>query len=213
MEKQKKQLIVLLVILVIAAIAFFAVSNMSSDDEEETVETYTVNDIEADSVTRLIFTHDDTTVSLSKVGEDWLCEDDKTLDIDEDSVDSLVSKVAGMTSENKIENVTDISQYGLDAPTTTIMISDGTNSATLLVGSYNSISSVYYICLEADTSTVYTTSSSVVSAFGITVDDLIAEAETETETETETVTETETETETETVTETETETETETVAQ
>jgi hypothetical protein len=79
------------------------------------------------------------------------------------------------------------------------------------VGSYNSISSVYYICLESDTSTVYTTSSSIVVSFNdLTVEDLIAEPETETETETETLTEVESETKTETETETLMEAESET---
>jgi hypothetical protein len=214
MEKQRKQLIGLLIVLAVAVIALFAVSRMSDDDTQETEETYAVNEMEADSVTRLVFTNTNGTVSLSKSGEDWVCEDDKTIDIDEDEVDKLVAKVAGATSSNIIENVTDISQYGLDDPVLTIMISDGTNSSTILVGSYNSISSVYYICLESDTSTVYTTSSSIVVSFNdLTVEDLIAEPETETETETltEVESETKTETETETLMEAESETEVSTV--
>jgi hypothetical protein len=214
MEKQRKQLIGLLIVLAVAVIALFAVSRMSDDDTQETEETYAVNEMEADSVTRLVFTNTNGTVSLSKSGEDWVCEDDKTIDIDEDEVDKLVAKVAGAISSNIIENVTDISQYGLDDPVLTIMISDGTNSSTILVGSYNSISSVYYICLESDTSTVYTTSSSIVVSFNdLTVEDLIAEPETETETETltEVESETKTETETETLMEAESETEVSTV--
>jgi hypothetical protein len=216
MEKQKKQLIAMLAVLVVAVVAFFAVSKISKaqdEAEEETVE-YAVNDLDGDAVTRLIFTNSTAgTISLSKVGDEWIYEDDKTVDIDESEVESLIGKVAGLTSENKIENVTDLSQYGLDEPTGTIMISDGTNSCTILVGSYNSMMTANYICLESDKTTVYTTKNSYVSAFEVTVDDITAEEETETETETETeaLTEagTEVETETEALTETEVESETE----
>jgi hypothetical protein len=194
MEKQKKQLIALLAVLVVAVVVFFGVSKISNDEEEEETITYTVNDIESDNVTRLVFTNSEGTVSLSKSGDEWICEDDKTLDIDEDEVDTLVGKVAGLTSEYKIENVTDLSQYGLDEPSTTIMISDGTNSCTILVGNYNSITSTNYICLESDMTIVYSTDNGV-NTFNKTVDDLIAEPETETETETESETESESETE------------------
>lgn len=217
MEKQKKQLIAMLAVLVVAVVAFFAVSKISKaqdEAEEETVE-YAVNDLDGDAVTRLIFTNSTAgTISLSKVGDEWIYEDDKTVDIDESEVESLIGKVAGLTSENKIENVTDLSQYGLDEPTGTIMISDGTNSCTILVGSYNTMMTTNYICLESDKTTVYTTKNSYVSAFEVTVDDITAEEETETETESETEAlteaETEVETETEALTETEVESETET---
>jgi hypothetical protein len=197
MEKQKKQLMALLAVLVVAVVAFFGVSKISNaDEEEDTTPAYSVNEIEADNVTRLVFTNSNGTVSLSKSGDEWYSEDDKSLDIDEDTVNTLVGKMAGLTSDDKIENVTDLSQYGLDEPVKTIMISDGTNTCTILVGSYNSITSTYYICLESDTTTVYSTDNRV-NTFSKTIDDLIAEPETETETETEIETETETETETE----------------
>lgn len=201
MEKQKKQLIGLLAVLVVAIVVFFAVSKAAdADTEEDDTVTYAVNDLESDNVTRLVFTNSTATISLSKSGDDWVYEDDKTIDIDEDEVEKLIKKVAGLTSENKLENVTDLSQYGLDEPSGTIMISDGTNTCTILVGNYNSMMTTNYICLESDKSTVYTTKNSTVSAFEVTVEDLTAEPETETETETETEVETEIETETETET-------------
>jgi hypothetical protein len=189
MEKQKKQLIALLAVLAVAVVAFFGVSRIANaDEEEDTTPAYSVNEIEADNVTRLVFTNSNGTVSLTKSGDEWLCEDDKSLDIDEDTVDTLVGKMAGLTSDDKIENVTDLSQYGLDEPVKTIMISDGNDTCTILVGNYNSITSTYYICLETDMTTVYSTDNRV-NTFNKTVDDLIVEPETETETETETATE------------------------
>ena len=98
----------------------------------------------------------------------------------------MVGKVASLTSENKIENVEDIAQYGLDAPSLTILVSDGTTSYTILIGDYNETTYTYYMCLESDKSTVYTTNSVTITSFkSNTLEDITAEEETETETETE----------------------------
>ena len=204
MEKQKKQLIGLAIVLILAVIAFVAVSKIPDEDEssEETV-SYEVTNLNTDEVTKLVYTNENGTLTLSKSGDEWTCEEDKSVDIDEDTVNTMVGKVAALTSENKIENVEDISQYGLDNPSITILVSDGTNFNTLLIGDYNTTTYTYYLCLEDDTSTVYTTDSATISSFqNNTIEDITTEPETETETET--TTETEETTETETAVETET---------
>lgn len=197
MEKQKKQLFGLLAVLVVAVIAFFGLSKFSVADETEASEdeAYTVNAIEADNVTGFIFTNTNDTVSLTKDGDEWIYESDKSLDLDESKVSSLISNVAPLTSQDCIENVDDLSVYGLDNPVRTIVISDGDNTCTIFVGDFNDMTDTYYICLESDMNTVYTAEYNTVYAFETSVDDLVAEEE-ETETETETVEETETETET-----------------
>ena len=137
MEKQKKQLLGLLVILIVAVIAFIVVKNLPDEEEEDTTASYEVTDLNADNVTKLVYTNENGTLTLNKNGDEWTCEEDRSVDIDEDTVNTMVGKIASLTSENKIENVEDISQYGLDNPSLTILVSDGTTSYTLLIGDYN----------------------------------------------------------------------------
>lgn len=186
MEKQKKQLLGLLVILIVAVIAFIVVRNLpDEEDEEDTTASYEVTNLNADDVTKLVYTNENGTLTLNKSGDEWVCEEDRSVDIDEDTVNAMVSKVAALTSENKIENVEDISQYGLDNPSLTILVSDGTISYTILVGDYNETTYTYYMCLESDKSTVYTTNSVTITGFqNNTLEDLTAEQDTETETDT-----------------------------
>ena len=203
MEKQKKQLLGLLVILIVAVIAFIVVKNLPDEEEEDTTASYEVTDLNADNVTKLVYTNENGTLTLNKNGDEWICEEDRSVDIDEDTVNTMVGKVASLTSENKIENVEDISQYGLDNPSLTILVSDGTTSYTLLIGDYNETTYTYYMCLESDKSTVYTTQSVTIYSFqNNTLEDIMAEAETETATETEESTTTVSETEEVTTTET-----------
>lgn len=213
MEKQKKQLILLLAILIVAVIAFIVVLKLPKEDEDTSEQvSYEVTKLDADKVTKLSYHNENATVRLVKDGDKWYCEEDKTIEIDADTVSSMINKVASLTSENKIEKVKDNSIYGLDSPSVAIYISDGSDSYTLLIGDYNETTQTYYMCLEADTSTVYTTDSVTVSTFDKTLEDLKVEEET-TETQTETVSEEDTnQAETETVSEEDTaQTEMETV--
>lgn len=187
MEKQKKQLIGLLAILIVAVIAFVVVKKLPKEEEEDTTASYEVTNLNADDVTKLVYTNENGTLTLNKDGDNWSCDEDRSVDIDADKVNTMVGKVATLTSENKIENVEDIAQYGLDTPSLTILVSDGTTSYTILVGDYNETTYTYYVCLESDKSTVYTTNSVTITSFqNNTLEDITAEEETETETETET---------------------------
>lgn len=186
MEKQKKQLIGLLAILIVAVIAFVVVKKLPKEEEEDTTASYEVTNLNADDVTKLVYTNENGTLTLKKDGDNWSCDEDRSVDIDADKVSTMVGKVATLTSENKIENVEDIVQYGLDTPSLTILVSDGTTSYTILVGDYNETTYTYYVCLESDKSTVYTTNSVTITSFqNNTLEDITAEEETETETESE----------------------------
>ena len=155
---------------------------MSDEDETEEAVSYTVTDLEAENVSKLVFTNDTGTYTLTKQEDGtWTYEGDKTLDMDETAVESLISKVSALTSEDKIEQVEDVSGYGLDEPAITILVSDGINSYTLLVGDYNDVTYTYYICLENDVETVYTTTSYSISSFQNGIDSLVAEEEETTE--------------------------------
>ncbi len=205
MEKQKKQLLLMAFLLIVAILAFVGVSAIPEEEEVETV-TYQITDMAADSVTKLVYTFDDVHVKLAKSGEEWLNDEDKSMDLDEAAVENLIKKVASLTSENQITNVEDASVYGLDAATKNVLMSDGATTYTLVIGDYNELTATYYVCLENDMSTVYTANSTTVNAFHTAVEELVAEEETTTEVATEevieeTATETASETESENVTE------------
>ncbi len=182
MNKQKKQLLLLLLVLILAIVTFLFVSKMPDEDETEEAISYTITDLEAENVSKLVFTNDTGTYTLTKQEDGtWTYEGDKTLAMDETAVENLISKVSALTSEDKIEQVEDVSEYGLDEPVITILVSDGTNSYTMLVGDYNDVTYTYYVCLENDMETVYTTTSYSISSFQNGVDSLIAEEEETTE--------------------------------
>lgn len=183
MNKQKKRLLLLVLILVLAIVAFIMVSKMPEEEAAEETVTYTVTDLDAEAVNKLTFTNETGTYTFTKADDVWSYEGDKTLDIDEDAVQTMISKVASLTSENCMEQVEDLSLYGLDEPEITILVSDGITSYTLFIGDYNNVTYTQYLCLENDMETVYTTTSYQISSFKNGIDELIVvEEETETAT-------------------------------
>lgn len=171
-------------VLLLAVAALVFVWKLPADEKTEETQSYVITNLDKDKINRFSYTNESGTYRFNRQGEEWLNEDDETSDIDEAAVDRMIGKVASLDSQNRIEQVENRAQYGLDAPAVSILISDGTTSYTLLVGDYNELTGTYYLCLESDPGTVYTTDSYIVSDFiDSKLDDLIVQEETDTTTE------------------------------
>ena len=97
----------------------------------------------------------------------------------------MILKVAPLKADQVIENVTDMSQYGLADPERTIQYETADRSVIINVGNLNSMTSQYYIAFPSEMK-VYVVATNVVTGFNYTLEDLV-EKTTETATETENV--------------------------
>ena len=215
MKKQKIQMLVLLAILVVLAAGFLGIRQYNQMQSEEPQEEtgITVVDIAVEDIVRFSYDYEDVTYTFEKEEDTWYAAEDHSLNLVQTSVNSMITDVGPLVAEQVIENVTDMSQYGLAQPSRTISFETASESYIFYVGDFNDVSSVYYLCRPSET-TVYVVPALTVNRFNRTLEELVEEEEsTETATETSETEETVTETE-ETVTETETAEETqETVAE
>ena len=183
MERQKKQLAMLTVILIAAVIILIVLikyfDKASEDASEENH--FTINNIQADKVIRFAFTNSAGTVSLTKNAQEWIYDNDSSLDMDEDKVTELIQTVAPLNSENRIEEVENLEMYGLAEPALTILVSDGEEVCTMMIGDLNEMTGTYYLCLEGKESVIYDVNPQIVSAFGTTLEDLVTAKEQTTE--------------------------------
>lgn len=174
MERQKKQLAMLTVILIAAVIILIVLlkyfDKASEDASEENH--FTINNIQADKVIRFAFTNSTGTVSLTKNAQEWIYDNDSSLDMDEDKVTELIQTVAPLDSENRIEEVENLEMYGLAEPALTILVSDGEEVCTMMIGDLNEMTGTYYLCLEGKESVIYDVNPQVVSPFSATLADL-----------------------------------------
>ncbi len=186
MEKQKKQFIVVLILLVVAVAAYLILhvyndKKEAKEEAEEDADTITITDFDTDDVTAFSYQLNGETLSFTKDGDNWLYDGDTSLDLDEDSITSMLSAVSNLTTEEALEEYDSLSDYGLDTPSNTITVTTADGTITLLAGNQNEITNSYYM-MTGDSDTVYLISTDLNSTFSSAVDDLIAEEE-ETETE------------------------------
>lgn len=176
MEKQKKQFIVILALLVVLIAAFFGVKayNEAKEEEEaekEAAEEIHVVDLAVEDITAFSYQIDGETISFKKDGENWIYEQDTTIDIDEDMITNMLSYATSLTASDAFEAEISLEEYGLDAPANTIMLTTAEGEITLYLGNYNSLVSGYYL-KTADSDMIYLVDSSLSSQFSKTVADL-----------------------------------------
>lgn len=174
MKKQQKQFIILLAVLVVLAAGFFALKYYNKVQSEKTEEPTgdVVFDVEEADIIKVTYDYSGETNSFEKVDDTWYYTEDHSLDINQYSINNMVSKWSGLRAEQTIENVTDMSQYGLDEDARTVCFETASQSHIFLIGDSNAVTDVCYVRRMND-STVYAVASSMVAVFNNTLDDVV----------------------------------------
>lgn len=202
MRKQNRQFIILAVVLIALIGGYIGLTQYNSrqqEQEADPVEGEVLIDISRDDILRFSYVYngetyafEKTRISVDSQGDNntdesmddsggaakpqtenrWVYTEDTSLNLIQSRLNTMAGKLTSIVAQNIINDVTDMSQYGLDAPSTVLHWETEQRSYTYNVGDYNSISGVYYIC-EPDSRTVYTVSASLGKGFDYNLEDLI----------------------------------------
>ncbi len=182
MKKQKIQMLVLLGVLLLLCGALLGVKKYNQKQAEKPEETdeVVVIDVSTDDIIRFSYDYEGETYSYEKEDDTWYYAPDHSLKLLQYRTGNLMSGVAPLKTEQVIENVTDLEQYGLKEPKQTITYETTTESYILYVGSQNSVTGGYYVCMPSQ-STVYMVDASAINKLTVTAEDLIDTTEDTTE--------------------------------
>lgn len=175
----------MLLALVVLAAAFLGIrqynKNIASatSTTEDTQET--VLDVNSNDITSFRYVYEGETYAFEKKDETWYYTDDHSLNLNQERIKAMILKVAPLKADQVIENVTDMSQYGLADPERTIQYETADRSVIINVGNLNSMTSQYYIAFPSEMK-VYVVATNVVTGFNYTLDDLVEETTEATET-------------------------------
>lgn len=170
------------IILVIALVAIVAASaglkgyqkkqDQKAAQQEEDEKVYALQ-FASDDVTGISYEYSGETLEFTKTDDTWSCSTDPTAQIDADKMKTMLSSLGSMTADSKVENATDLSQYGLDASNqkATIQFSDGSEK-TLTFGMENEIVGGIYVQVSGDDNVYLVGSSYVNTTLNKGVDDL-----------------------------------------
>ncbi len=187
MKKQKKQMILLvaLLLIVVGSLVGLRAYNSAQAGKPAEEDGEIVIGMEYADTELLTYTYEGETYNFERIDDVWYVTDDHSLNVKQYRISSMLSSVAPLTAIQIIENVTDLSQYGLDEPERTIIFGNDMEQFTLAVGDHNSLSSSYYVRIN-DSAEVYVVSYASIIRFDYALEELLDETtETEAETETE----------------------------
>ena len=202
MQKQRKQFVITVVILLVLVLAYIGIHiyNQKQEEKKEKEEKeneITVTELDTDDVTAFSYQVSGETLSFTKDGDEWVYDQDTSLDLDEDVVNGMIEKAASLTADDSFDDYDSLADYGLDQPSNTITLTTKDSTTTLYLGNQNAMTSQYYL-MTGDGETVYAVDNTLSTTFSKTVDSLVKEEDTQTEEPEEAVTE-----ETESVSDTE----------
>ena len=173
----------MLLALVVLAAVFLGIRQYNKNTASATSTTEdtqeTVLDVNSDDITSFRYVYEGETYAFEKEDDTWYYADDHSLNLNQDRIKAMILKVAPLKAEQMIENVTDMSQYGLADPERTIQYETADRSVIINVGNLNSMTSQYYIAFPSEMK-VYVVTTNVVTGFNYTLEDLVEETTEET---------------------------------
>ena len=178
MKKKQRQMIGMLLALVVLAAVFLGIRQYNKNTVSATSTTEdtqeTVLDVNSDDITSFCYVYEGETYAFEKEDEIWYYADNHSLNLNQDRIKAMILKVAPLKADQVIENVTDMSQYGLADPERTIQYETADRSVIINIGNLNSMTSQYYIAFPSEMK-VYVVTTNVVTGFNYTLEDLVEE--------------------------------------
>ena len=135
----------------------------NSKEEEEQV---SVTDTSADEIETVKFLIDKKEVAFQRKEEKWVKGNDEAFPVSQDTLNNAVGMLGDLKAERVLDDVSDLSEYGLDSPVNTIVFKtkDG-EETSIKVGAENESVSQYYVKKNEDDKKVYLVASASIEPF------------------------------------------------
>ena len=139
MNKKKKRNLLLLAIVFLVLLAGYLGYGYyeKNHQEKEASVTEKVLEIDPSNVTEIGITQGETSVNLKKEGTIWISEDDDSVTIDADKVNSFLTDACEIPASLVIQDVTDFDQYGLTDSENTISLQWDSELYVITIGDQN----------------------------------------------------------------------------
>lgn len=108
---------------------------------------------------------------FEKKDDNWICTDDKKIELEQTYPDGIASTFASLTASRKLESIDALEDYGLEEPVYTVTLQPEDGKETVIrIG--NSTGEEYYLQVKGEEQVVYTVDSSVVGTLGHSLEDM-----------------------------------------
>lgn len=133
-----------------------------SSEEESKTEVFSVK---TDDIKSLEFIVDKKEVTFEKKDDSWVKKDETAFPVNQTTLDSAASAIKKVEADRVLKDVEDLTEYGLDSPSNTVIVDTADGTTKLNIGDENTSTNQYYISKDDDDSTVYVVAADTVSPF------------------------------------------------
>ena len=133
-----------------------------SSEEESKTEVFSMK---TDDIKSLEFIVDKKEVTFEKKDDSWVKKDETAFPVNQTTLDSAASAIETVEADRVLEDVEDLTEYGLDSPSNTVTVDTADGITKLNIGDENTSTNQYYISRDDDDSTVYVVAADTVSPF------------------------------------------------
>lgn len=137
-------------------------STESSSEEESKTEVYSVK---TDDIKSLEFIIDKKDTVFEKKDDSWVKKDETAFPVNQTTLDSAASALEKIEADRVLENVDDLTEYGLDSPSNSVTVTTDDGTTKFNIGDENTSTNQYYISKDDEDSTVYVVAASTVTPF------------------------------------------------
>lgn len=180
--KSKKGFFILLAVFLVLVVCYLALKVWTEKAQEEEqakteAEQIYLTDTDVSEITSFGYSNGETELSFVKEEDTWYSETDREVNLNQSSVENMLSQIAYISADRKLEDPDGLADYGLEDSVYTLWYTtESGETVTVLVG--NAAGSNYY-AMEQDGSEVYTVSGSCIESLYFDLEDLKEEEETE----------------------------------
>ena len=169
--KKIRNLILCAALLLAAVGIFFVLQKRQNDSGKKEM----LIDLTADKIAGISWTDaDGETLAFQREEGKWISKTDPSAVLDQKEMNTVAAGVTGIAVFQTMENVKDLSQYGLDSPAVTVAVTDlSGNVITIEIGDNNDSAGVVYVLRDGDKGRVYAVTPSIRTAVQKKLEDLL----------------------------------------
>lgn len=141
------------------------VSKMEKEENEVEDTTENIFSASSEDIKSLTFFVDKNEVTFEKDGDNWIKSDDKEFPVEQSILEDAADVICSVYSQRTIEDVEDLSQYGLDDPINTVTVQSEDETNVFRFGMENTTTGQYYMRMNDEETVVYLVDASVTEPF------------------------------------------------
>lgn len=171
MKKKTVKMVLAVAALAVLCGTYVGVSTYVSKQEEaenskEEETQVSVTEASADEIESVQFLIDKQEITFQKKEDQWVKSDDKAFPVSQDTLNNAIGMLGDLKAERVLEDVSDLSEYGLDSPVNTIVFKTKEGEETSIkIGAENESVSQYYVKKNEDDKEVYLVASASITPF------------------------------------------------